>query len=103
MRCFKLHTWQLRVGYKVKLGSPKLATAIWNVYLQLADSELAKSDRTAAGHYTCWCASKCGAGGGVEAGWSGDKRLLFPAEWGTSVKLGSVKRAPPSGCTDPGL
>ena len=49
MRCFKLHTWQLRVGYKVKLGSPKLATAIWNVYLQLADSELAKSGRTTAG------------------------------------------------------
>ena len=48
-------------------------------------------------------ATKCGAGGGVEAGWSGDKRLLFPAEWGTSVELGSVKRGPPSGCTDPGL
>jgi hypothetical protein len=39
MCCFKRHTWQLRVGYKVKLGSPKLATAIWNVYLQLAEIE----------------------------------------------------------------
>jgi hypothetical protein len=23
---------------------------------------------------------------------------LIPAEWGTSVELGSVKRGPPSGC-----
>ena len=53
MRCVKRHTWQLRVGYKVQLGSPKLATAIWNVFLQLADSELAKSDRTTVGHHTC--------------------------------------------------
>ena len=56
MRCFKLHTWQLRVGYKVKLGSPKLATAIWNVYLQLADSELAKlsCDRWASNLLVCF-------------------------------------------------
>jgi len=38
-----------------------------------------------------------------EGGWSGDKRLLFPAEWGTWVELGPVKRGPPSGCTDPTL
>ena len=29
-----------------------------------------------------------------EGGWSGDKRLLFPAEWGTWVELGSIERGP---------
>ena len=55
-------------------------------------------------HLGAICAARSrGAGGSAKEGGQVINGYLIPAEWGTSVHLGSVKRGPRSGCTDPGL